>query len=699
MAIRQVLGGADDLLIAAPTAGGKTEAAFLPIATRLAAAPPSGLGCLCISPLKALINDQFERLELLFGSAGLGVHRWHGDVPGSRKQRVLRGEGHLLLITPESLEACFVLRGSSIRRLFGELEYVVVDELHAFLGSVRGRQLQSLLRRLEVALERRIPRLGLSATLGDLGVAARLLRPEDAGGVRVVSGDSGEGELRLQLRGYTAVAPRLSEDGSEVADEASSREAIADHLFGVLRGGNHLVFANSRQRVELLADDLRSRSEAARLPNEFLPHHGSLSREIREQTEERLKDPNRPATVVCTSTLELGIDVGHVDSVVQVGRPQSVTSLRQRLGRSGRRAGEPATLRLYVEEPFLDGRSAAQDTLRPALVESVAVVELLLENQLEGPAPDQLHLSTLVQQVLSMIAERGGITAQELWQVLGEGGPFAIVGAGGFTRLLRELGRRDLIAQAGDGDLVLGLAGERLTGHYSFFTAFASPEEYVLQHSGKTLGTLPTSRPLAVGLYLIFAGRRWKVKEVDEERRIVQLEPARGALPPVFGGGGLWVGDEVRRRMRRLYAETCVPAYLDAEARRLLAEGRGSFERLELAERAILAHGLGSLFFPWIGDRGLHALELILVAAGLEVVNHGIALEASRIKPPDLVAAFRKIRKGPPPDPVALASRVRNLRSEKYDGFLPADLLAADYASRALDVPTAWSALAELESS
>ena len=381
-AIPLLLEGAADVIIAAATAAGKTEAAFLPICSRLAADPPSGPGVrvLYVAPLKALINDQYQRLAGLCERLDIPVHRWHGDVPASRKSAVLKKPGGILLITPESLEALFVTRGAGVGSLLAGLQYIVVDELHAFLGTERGAQLRSLMHRVELSLRRRVPRVGLSATLGDMSLAADALRPGEAGQVRCIESAQGGQELAVQVRGYLEAPPPAGQED----DGGTHLQQIVADLYQVLRGHDNLVFANARTAVELFAARLRDLSEEAGVPNEFLPHHGNLSRELREDAEAALRDPSRPATAVATTTLEMGIDIGTVHSVAQVGPPPSVAALRQRLGRSGRR-GEPAILRIYVTEPAVDLRTSLPDQLRAGLVQSIAMLDLLLEGWCEPP--------------------------------------------------------------------------------------------------------------------------------------------------------------------------------------------------------------------------------------------------------------------------------------------------------------------------
>ncbi|WP_297770590.1 helicase-related protein [uncultured Roseovarius sp.] len=212
--------------------------------------------------------------------------------------------------------------------------------------------------------------------------------------------EGGEAELLLQLQGYIS--------GDENTETASAPRQIASHLFKHLRGSDNLVFAGSRQSVEIYADQLRNLCEDERLPQEFYPHHASLSRDHRDFVERRLKDGSKPTTAICTSTLELGIDIGDVACVAQIGAPFSVASLWQRLGRSGRRAGQPAVLRQYAVETRLTPDSNYIDRLRLGLIRAVAMIDLLLEGWCEPPKAQALHLSTLVHQILSVIAERGG---------------------------------------------------------------------------------------------------------------------------------------------------------------------------------------------------------------------------------------------------------------------------------------------------
>ncbi len=701
-AIRVILEKDCDVLISAGTARGKTEAAFLPICSTLIEDSGGSVRALCLSPTKALINDQWERLDSLCENLDLPAHRWHGDVQASCKKQVRQEPTGILIITPESLEALFDLHGSKVPLMFSDLEFIVVDELHAFIGNERGRQLQSLLHRLETALGHRVRRIALSATIGDMALAAAFLRPEDPSGTEIIVASDDDQEIKLQVRGYINREPHPQPagcDGEEANDEdndhGGDQIAIAEHIFKVLRGKDNLIFCNTRQEVEAYADLLHRMCDRERVPNEFVPHHGSLVKEIREDVEARLKDKSLPLSVVCTTTLELGIDIGSVASIAQVGIPFTVSSVRQRLGRSGRR-GNPAVMRIYIQEEELGPLSPIQDLLRPHLVQAVAMVRLLLAKWYEPPRLGALHLSTLVQQVLSMIAQCGGARAQEVWRILCSTGPFAEVSAPMFAQLLRTLAAHELITQMSDGTLLLDLAGERLVNHYSFYAAFTTPEEYRMMAGGKILGSLPVTFPVARGSFIIFAGRRWEVVSVNDAEKVIELAPAAGGRAPSFAGGGGMVDDRIREEMFKVYTSTDVPAFLDSTARFLLDEGRKHFLELRLGERSVIGHGRHTLVFPWRGDRIVNTILLQLRAAGLEVSRDGLALTIHQKAPEDILDHFKMLIKRGPADPITLAATVENKVVEKHDQYLDEDLLNADCASRHLDARGAWEAICNL---
>jgi ATP-dependent Lhr-like helicase len=693
-AIAPILEGSTDVIIGAATAAGKTEAAFLPICSRMLDSKSERASVLYISPLKALINDQSDRMERLCETLEIEVHPWHGDIAQSRKREFLKAPSGILLITPESLESIFVNRGYSAPSLFGSLICVVVDELHSFMGVERGMQLQSLLRRVGLSIGRRVPRIALSATLGDMAAAAEFLRPGEGSTVNIIVSEAKGQGLKLLVRGYRMSAkvnsPEADEQEEEEPNDGSER-AVAEDLFRTLRGSNNLVFANSRANVEKYTDLLTRISERERLPNEFWAHHGNLSKELREDAEAALKDGARPATAICTSTLELGIDVGAVKSVAQIGTPHSVAGLRQRLGRAGRR-GEPAILRIYIREREIDEDTLLEDRLRFELVQTMAMVDLLLARWCEPPDRSRLHLSTLVQQILSLIAQHGGVTAKSAWSVLSE---VFSVDRDTFVAVLRSLGKREILRQDADGTLLLDEGGERLVNHHSFYAAFASPEEFRLVNGSKTLGTLPIDRPLAENSFLIFGGRRWRVLGVDGRRKVIEVCPAAGGRVPKFSGDGGDIHDRVRQEMRAVYCDNNVPKYLDATARSLLGEARLQFSKCNLETRQIVDCGAESVVFTWMGDRITDTVRLMLARMDLISQTDGPCIHVCA-RALDTRNALEKIASDSLPDPLALAAEVKNKWSEKYDWALDPELLNAEYASRKLNVSGAHAIISQL---
>ena len=697
-AIKSILTHNDDIIISAATAKGKTEAVFLPICSALAFNQFNSVAALYISPLKALINDQFFRLEFLCQDLEIPVHSWHGDITSYKKRKLIDQPSGIVLITPESLEAFFVIHGSKLNIIFKDLSYVVIDELHAFIGNERGKQLQSLLHRLEIILKKRIQRIALSATLGDMGIAAEFLRKNGAQETRLIESKDGEQEICLQVRGYAVTQPEMDQSDNStdeaIDDSLGDFISIATHLFKTLRGTDNLIFCNSRQEVERYADLLRRFCIREKLPNEFFPHHGCMSKELREDIEDKLKIRSIPVNVICTSTLEMGIDIGSVTSIAQIGVPFSVASIRQRLGRSGRR-DEPAVLRMYIQEKKLTDNPSMQDHLRPQLVQAIAMINLLINRWYEPPEINALHLSTLIQQVLSMIAQYGGISASNAWNCLCRTGPFSQVTQKMFALLLQSLGKSKLITQTNNGLLLLDIKGERLVNHHSFYAAFSTPEEYLLYDKGKRLGTLPINYPLVEGMFLIFAGRRWCIISVDIQKKIIQLTPSRGGSPPRFLGNGGQIHDLIRKEMKRVYMSTQIPIYLNKEAQALLSEGRQFFYDYGLAKTSVIKAGKSSLLFMWRGDCVLNTLVLLLKYLDQDVIRDGLSICVSDCSPEKLTSLLNQIVKDCPCDTYALASIVKNKWSEKYDRYIPDSLLCENYASRFLNIDATIKALKE----
>lgn len=685
-AIKPILAARSDLIISASTAAGKTEAAFLPACTAIAD-ETSGFGILYISPLKALINDQYRRLEELCEMLGMRVTPWHGDSSETRKRDAKRSPEGILLITPESLESLLIRESGWVSVAFGSLKYVIIDEFHAFIGSERGCHLKSLLNRLDCLLvqKRPVPRIALSATLGDLDEVPGQLRPSKSLPCKIITG-SGRSYLRVQVRGYV--------DRTVARRECPVDRQIAGELYDVLRGDTNLVFANSRQRTEHFTVILSDLCEENLVPNEFFSHHGSLSKELRSSLETRLQKQKLPTTAVCTMTLELGIDIGKVKSVAQITAPHSVSSLRQRLGRSGRR-GNPAILRMFISENELNQNSSVIDKLRIELLQSAAMIRLLVNQKWNEPVDGGLfHFSTLLHQILAVIAQWGGVRADQLWSILCKSGTFINVTIEQFKMLLFAMAEKRLIVQMGSGELALGDQGENTVGHYSFYPVFKSPEEFRIEVNGKTLGNLPITSPVIPGQHIVFGGRRWEVKDIDDEKRVIRVIPSASGKPLSFGGDGISIHDYVRQEMLKIYLDGDYrievggsrPEFMDSVAKQLFFEGLGYFRDLKLQDTRIICSGGQVYLISWMGDKVVNTLTVLLISQGYKASCFAGVIEIEDADHLEISRCLKTFAKGEKPNNSELAGFVRNKQTEKYDHLLPESLLNVGYGAKAFDV-------------
>mgnify|MGYP005850589363 CR=1 FL=1 len=695
-ALEPVLGGDRDVLISASTAAGKTEAAFLPAITACAN-QQEGIGILYISPLKALINDQYRRLETLCEMMDLPVTAWHGDASQSAKKSLRKKPLGLLLITPESLEAMLINHTGWARDAFKSTGYVIIDEFHAFIGTERGQHMLSLLNRLDHLtgrLSRPIPRVALSATLGNLESVPASLRPNSSLPCTLVTDEQANSLIKVQVRGYTN-----PKDIDVDNPPPSAEDRVCQSLYELCRGGSHLVFANSRARTENIASTLSDMCEREQVPNEFFPHHGSLSKELRHDLESRLQRESKPTTAVCTMTLELGIDIGKVDTVFQVTAPHSVSSLRQRLGRSGRR-GNAAVLRMLITENEQTGDSSIVDKLRLQLVQSLAMVRLLINDKWFEPADtDQYHYSTLIHQVLATIGQWGGIRADQLYTLLCRQGPFTKITPEAFGKLLRHLGGLEMITQPSSGELILGVEGERLVGHYTFYAVFKTPDEYRLVNGARTLGTLPVDSLVLPNQHIVFAGKRWKVLDVDVDDKVIRVERAKGGKAPSFGGEGMGLHDVIREEMYRIYrdrdyriqTEQGKIGFIDQEAEGLFSEGVEFFRSAGLDQKTIIESGSHTYVFSWLGDRSVNALSGVLIKGGFKANNIAGIVEIEGKEASAVEAYLVKALIEGLPTPTELAEFVPEKRVEKFDELLCESLLTEGYGQKMFDVEGARS--------
>lgn len=593
----------EHVIIASGTASGKTEAAFFPILSLLEKDPPQSIGVLYIGPLKALINDQFHRLDELLADHQVPVWPWHGDVSSSRKEKALSVNRGILQITPESLEAMLMNHPGEARRLFGDLRFIVIDEIHAFMNEDRGRQVQCLLSRLERLVRRSPRRIGLSATLHEYESAANWLKAGTKREVKLAGLDTGQRRLSLAVRAYDVPA-----DPDAAAPILQEMDAA---LYHTVDRWKTLIFTNTRVEAENTAARLKEVAKENGAPDIFHVHHGSIAAALRRDTERRLKTTTGPASAVATTTLELGIDIGDLDRIVQIGPPQSCSSFVQRLGRSGRRTGR--SVMLFVEPRYEKEGLSLLEEMPWDLLRTLATVQLYLEERWVEPGQTKAKpFSLAVHQTLSILMGSDGLSPADLARQVLTLPPFKhTISQDEYRRLLRYLLEKDIIQRMEDGQLIPGLSGERLASHYTFYSVFKGEEEWQVRTHEETIGSLP--EPPNEGETFVLAGRTWKALMVDQERRTVFVQEDHSQDPPHWSGEGAEVAERVVQKMREILKSDEEYKYLDKEALRQLKKARQLARRKGILDHPVQEIEPGRLLIaPWTGTAKLRALGRLL---------------------------------------------------------------------------------------
>ena len=479
----------DDLLLTSSTASGKTEAAFFPILSMLWEDTPQSVGCLYIAPLKSLINDQFYRLQPLLEMADIPLTHWHGDVGASEKERLLRVPRGILQITPESLESLLLRRPNDAVRLFAQLQFVVIDEIHVLMGSDRGDQILCQLTRLARLIGHIPRRVGLSATIGETQTAAAWLGAGTQRRVQVPIVTETNRRWRLAMEHFF-----LEEQDTSVQKGEKAQPDAADpgflYLYACVQNRKALVFSNSREETEYVTATLRQIARLRGEPDRFLIHHGNLSASLREQAEAKMKKEEENVVTCATVTLELGVDIGRLERVVQLEAPHSVSAFLQRLGRSGRRGAPPEMVQIYREE------NPTPDTPLPKLLpwnllRGIAIVQLYLESQfIEPPRARTQPMSLLFHQTLSVLAAAGELTPKELAARVLTLPPFAQIAKEDYKTLLLSMAEQEYLEMTEERGLIIGLRGERLINHFKFFAVFRDQNGKEFVPTGGTLGKI-----------------------------------------------------------------------------------------------------------------------------------------------------------------------------------------------------------------
>lgn len=591
-AIEKIMKNDGNVILASRTASGKTEAAFLPILSKISPRSKS-VQVLYISPLIALINDQFVRVEDLCSYLDIKVTKWHGEANRTAKEHLTKEPNGVVLITPESLEAMLVNKPQNVSILFNDLKYIVIDEIHSFIGSDRGIQLKSILHRIQTSAKLTPAIVGLSATLGDFEEAKRM---------------TGRPDATVVLRDRTAKSMVTSFRYFESGANQLSLELLKD-LYKETYSSKVLVFPNSRGRAEEVAVKLKRIAEKVNGHTSYYSHHSSVDRELREWIEHFAKtNKYHPFVISCTSTLELGIDIGSVEKVVQIDATHSIASLIQRVGRSGRKDGQASSLLLYA-------------TGKWSLLQSLACWELYKQEFIEPPFVAVKPFDLFAHQLLAVVKQYSGLPISDLKIELEKNFAFKDITSEEFDDILSHLIETDMLEQLGK-EVIIGLEGERIVNSRDFYSVFATEIHFKVLHDGKSIGDLPSSSPIMIEDNILLAAKIWKVVDIDFRSRKIFVKPTNDGKPPIFGGEPGNTHSLVRQKMLELLMTSSIHPELDEQCCMILEDMRQVFQDITIEsledDRPLLMGENSDKFYTFQGSKIFDTLKFILSAAEIE---------------------------------------------------------------------------------
>lgn len=686
----------DNVLLTASTASGKTEAAFFPILTLFFEDMPRSVGAIYIGPLKALINDQFSRLNELCEEADIPVWHWHGDVAQSHKNKMLKNPSGILQITPESLEAMLLRKHALVPKLFSDLRFIVIDEIHSLMRGDRGGQTICLIERLCRMSGADPRRIGLSATIGDPEAAGDFLSYGTNRRTYIPKIESKGVKWRLSMEHFYISQQDQSENKDEqpalpVLEERTdiapeNADAGMGYIFEHTRGKKCLIFVNSREECEAVTTTLRSYCEAKHEPDRFLIHHGNLSAAYRETAEEAMKDDDVYMTTCTTATLELGIDIGKLERAFQIDAPFTVSSFLQRMGRTGRR-DLPPEMWFVIREELPEPRSMLPETIPWKLLQAIALIQVYIEERwVEPPKLDRLPYSLLYHQTMSTLASCGELTPAELAsKVLGLK-YFHRISQEDYRSLLRHLLETDHIQRTDEGGLIVGITGERIINSFKFYAVFQENEEYTVRWGSQELGTIVMPPP--PGEKIAIAGHVWIVEEVDHKRRLVYCEKIKGKVPAYFGDCAGDINTKILLRMREVLREDKSYPYLMKNAVSRLSQARQTAKNSGAAEYPLICLG-GNMWclLPWLGTYSFFAMERFLKLKcadklglkGMDSCRPYYIQFTMKAEPKEFFSVlFSEVQKDL--DPMELVYDKEVPLFEKYDEFVPPELIRKGFA-------------------
>lgn len=686
----------DNLLLSSGTATGKTEAAFLPVLTELYNNPSRSVGIIYISPLKALINDQFKRLEQLILDSNIPVCKWHGDASLTIKNKLIKNPEGILQITPESLESLITNKRGACLSMFSDLRFVIIDEVHHFMRDVRGIQLLCVLERLKQLTGVNPRRIGLSATLGDIILAQNWLNTGTGRNCAAPITEEGKKRVGLHIERFVNYADKrdlVERDGSGNVVNVSSGGDIGDrehyeYLFKQTLDKKTIIFTNSREKTELVMAHIREIALKNKAPDVYRVHHGNVSALIRENTEDEMKSADEKIVTGATVTLELGIDIGSLDQAVQVGAPLNVSSFAQRLGRCGRRGQIPQLLFTFVESIKIN----SADILGPInweFIRTIAIIELYLKDHWMEPIPPQKHpYNLLYHQTMSCLKSNGEMSASGLAQSILSLGSFKNIPQDDYKRLLSHLIDIEQLQRTEHGGLIIGREGEKIVNSHKFLTVFLTPEYLLVKDENRTIGTVDKVYP--VGIRFALAGLAWETVAVNEKSKVIFVKRVPGISVVDWDiDFNAELHTILVRKIRSVLKTDESYPYLSERCRERLTEIQYISRNSSILDNLVTPLSDKKFaVFPWAGTRQLITLNYALrhrkiksklpwiTCVYLEVIFDGSKEELEEIII-DILRSDLDLYDLPLPEKVQIDG--------KYNEFIPLELLRKQFIEDFLD--------------
>ena len=611
----------DNCVLIAQTAGGKTEAAFFPILSTIYKEKLEPISVVYISPIRALLNNQEVRLKKLGKLVNVDAFKWHGEVDYNSKRKFNIEPKHIIATTPESLEVMLMSNSYDCDELFSNIRFIVIDEIHYFAENYRGSQLISIIERIQSYSKYDIQRVGLSATIGN---------PEEI--VKWMSGSS--------KRNQSVIIPKVKGNKSKIFIRYFDEFSVDSmhRILPELKDKKSLFFSNGRSDAEMMARILKEMGLNAKV------HHSSVSKNLREVAEDKLKTSGEEMCLCCTSTMELGIDVGELDVVMQLGCPSTVASFKQRMGRTGRRQGTISHYEFCVSKEY-------------ELINAIAIVELARRKWIESANTTYDAYTVLFQQIYSMIEQKYGLKYEYLMEIINNCKAFKDISNEEINEFIKYLINENYLSKSRE-EYIVGSEFEKIFSYnflLNFSSVFQTLTEYSVIYKNKEIGTLQgwfvfTLIKENVSSKFTLAGITWEIETVDHDKYRIYVKKAKeGGLATWLGGGGI-VSFEIAQEMLKILNDSVDYPYIDNRSKEVLASERLEHSAFDLKNGVILIDAIKDGFdiYTYGGDKVNFTIGLVLESElGVEfTINYRrlrIKNKDVKIDEEDIIKIFDKI--------------------------------------------------------